>query len=80
MNPQELIQKLREKADAIDKSVSRDKDDRDKGVFGEIELMRDAAAFIELWIIQQPNQPTLGERVTRLEVAVLELNPGLNWK
>ena len=45
--PKPLTVRLRAQADTIDRSVSRDKDDRDNGVFGEIELMREAAGEIE---------------------------------
>jgi hypothetical protein len=43
-----LAEELRNKADEIDRSVARDKDDRDTGVWGEIELMRRAADALDL--------------------------------
>ena len=42
-----LIERLRSRADEIDRAVARDKDDRDGGSFGEIELMREAAIALE---------------------------------
>lgn len=42
----DLIQRLRQQADEIDRAVARDKDDRDSGVFCEIEYMREAAAAL----------------------------------
>lgn len=42
-----LVARLRAKADEIDRTVSRDKGERDTGVFGEIELMQEAADEIE---------------------------------
>ena len=38
-----LIEELRERADQIDRAVSRDKEDRESGAWSEIELMRQAA-------------------------------------
>lgn len=80
MKPLDLIRRLKTKADEIDRSVSRTKNDRDGEVFGEIELMREAAAMIEIITLQTPpNSLSILERLERLESAVLELNPGLNW-
>jgi hypothetical protein len=42
-----LQNRLRAKADEIDDEVSRTKEDREDGVFGEIELMREAADLID---------------------------------
>ena len=44
--PRDLVELLDAKADEIDRAVSRDKDDRESGVFNEIELLREAAAEI----------------------------------
>lgn len=43
----DIVARLRRKADEIDRAVARDKDDRDSGAFGEIELMREAAELLD---------------------------------
>lgn len=42
-DPVDLVDRLRAKADEIDRAVSRDKDDRDAGNWNEIEYLREAA-------------------------------------
>lgn len=42
-DPVDLVDRLRAKADEIDRAVSRDKTDRDAGNRNEIEYLREAA-------------------------------------
>lgn len=43
----DLVKRLRDQADVIDRAVSRNKDDIEDGLWCEIELMREAADEIE---------------------------------
>ena len=64
----DLVERLRAKADEIDRAVSRDKDERDAGNFGEIELLREAADEIDTF------------RATRTEHGLKKLDFALLWE